>query len=333
MIVDGIARGYSDNRIRPNVSIVITSYNEGVELHRTLESIRENTSGSFEVIVVDDGSTDGSCEALTGSDVKVVRSHERTGVASSRNRGAELARSESLCFLDAHQRLSPGCIDQCVALAQETFSVVSPNIRGFGRYAWTTYGADFVVCSDNCPFSGKWRLKKPRADITLATTLRAPGYVMPKSIFRRIRWSNSLRSWGASEASLAIKAFFQGIHLLHFNGPVARHLFRRAFPYETDWEGVWLNHAIIAKVCFDEHTWERYWFPRVFSKNLDSQSCELLDSDSITQEHKEFQKTKVIEDSYFWTLLAGIACPHEVAKPQQQHCSTRARQMRAALGR
>lgn len=48
----------------PRLSVVITAYNEGEELGRTIESVRAHTEQSYEIIVVDDGSTDGSCRLV-----------------------------------------------------------------------------------------------------------------------------------------------------------------------------------------------------------------------------------------------------------------------------
>ena len=72
-----------------------------------------------------------------------------------------------------------------------------------------------------------------------------------------------MQAWGASEAAIAVKSFFMGIPILHLAGPLVRHRFRNEFSYETTWEGVWRNQAIIARVCFDETTWSRYWLPQI----------------------------------------------------------------------
>ena len=42
----------------PRISVIITAYNEGSELRRTIDSVRENTKQPFEIILVDDGSNE-----------------------------------------------------------------------------------------------------------------------------------------------------------------------------------------------------------------------------------------------------------------------------------
>jgi len=78
--------------------------------NRTVESVRENTRHPFEIVVIDDGSTDGSCDKLNGANLKIVRHEERIGVAPSRNDGGAIATGEVVAFLDVHQRLSDGCL-------------------------------------------------------------------------------------------------------------------------------------------------------------------------------------------------------------------------------
>ena len=100
-----------------SVSVIIAAHNEGPEVAATVESVLINTRGLKEVIVVDDASSDGSCEGLEGDSVRVIRNTGRLGVAPSRARGAEFACGDCLAFLDGHQRLSESCLDQCAEIA------------------------------------------------------------------------------------------------------------------------------------------------------------------------------------------------------------------------
>jgi len=121
-----------------------------------------------------------------------------------------------------------------------------------------------------------------------------PGYVIPREVFRRVRWIESLRGWGASEPAITVKAFFQDIDLLHVCGPLARHMFRPGskIPYATPWQSVWRNHALVARVCFDQRTWLEYWLPEVFDKHLTEPLRGELDSPEVLAEHEAFQALK-----------------------------------------
>ena len=83
-------------------SVVIPTYNRAALLGRTLDSLWRQSCTDFEVIVVDDGSTDGTLDYLTtlGGRVQVV-TQPNQGPGAARNLGAENARGEYLAFLDS----------------------------------------------------------------------------------------------------------------------------------------------------------------------------------------------------------------------------------------
>ncbi|BCM94373.1 putative glycosyltransferase EpsH [Abditibacteriota bacterium] len=85
----------------PLVSVIIPAYNVAHYLNEALESVRAQTYRCFEIIVVDDSSTDETpLVAQSGGDVRYYR-QERQGGGSARNKGISLAKGELLAFLDA----------------------------------------------------------------------------------------------------------------------------------------------------------------------------------------------------------------------------------------
>jgi len=90
------------------VDVVITNHNYAAYLGEALDSARAQTHPAVNVVVVDDGSTDGSRELLSrcGDGVEVVLK-ERGGQASALNAGLERCRGEVLILLDADDRLHP----------------------------------------------------------------------------------------------------------------------------------------------------------------------------------------------------------------------------------
>jgi glycosyltransferase involved in cell wall biosynthesis len=87
----------------PEVSVVIPLYNKGPYIARALNSILAQTFQNFEVIVVDDGSTDQGADVVRGfRDPKIhFIQQENQGVSAARNRGIEAANAELIAFLDA----------------------------------------------------------------------------------------------------------------------------------------------------------------------------------------------------------------------------------------
>ena len=91
------------------ISVVIPLYNKEHQIAETLRSVLEQTFQDFEVVIVDDGSTDKSSEeALKIRDprIRFVR-QENAGVSAARNRGIEEARFDLIAFLDADDRWKP----------------------------------------------------------------------------------------------------------------------------------------------------------------------------------------------------------------------------------
>jgi glycosyltransferase involved in cell wall biosynthesis len=90
---------------RPTVSVVIPTYNAAELLPEAVESVLEQTYEDFEIIVVDDGSTDETPDVMGTytEDVRYIRK-ENGGSASARNRGIREARGEYVAFLDADDR-------------------------------------------------------------------------------------------------------------------------------------------------------------------------------------------------------------------------------------
>jgi len=107
------------------ISIIIPAYNVSEYIPKTLLSVLSQTHDAFEVTVVDDGSTDNTCEVILkllaehpSKNVKVIRK-ENGGVSSARNRGIEEARGRYLLFLDGDDLISPDLVTQLMPICNE----------------------------------------------------------------------------------------------------------------------------------------------------------------------------------------------------------------------
>ncbi len=296
------------------VSVIITAHNEGDEVRRTVDSIFSNTFVPFELLVVDDASTDGCCDDLNSERVKVICHPQRLGVATSRNQATRLAVGDVFVFMDGHQRVSHQCIDQLAAVAIRRMAIVWPDVRALHDLTPIAHGASFCLSNRNGYFSAAWNTRPPRSSITKITSLRAPGYAIPRNLYEQVRWPSALRGWGGSEAAISLKAFFADVPILHVCGPLARHLFKRQFQYQVSDESVWRNQAIIARVCFDDRTWLEYWYPKVFSGHLSSAVEKELISSELEAENRNFAAIKKQGDTQFWTDLLQQSVPTELTR-------------------
>ncbi len=101
----------------PSVSVIIPTYNRAEYLRQALESVFAQSLAPYEVIVVDDGSTDHTPEVVQafGPRVRYCRQDHR-GIAAARNLGLEVARGEVIAWLDADDLWEPNFLASAISL-------------------------------------------------------------------------------------------------------------------------------------------------------------------------------------------------------------------------
>ena len=96
---------------RPRLSVVIPVFNGGPDFERCLRGVRSNPGLDYEIVVVDDGSTDASAEvAERGFGARVIRHEVPRGPAAARNAGALAAEAPIVFFLDADVEPHPDAL-------------------------------------------------------------------------------------------------------------------------------------------------------------------------------------------------------------------------------
>lgn len=103
---------------RPLVSVVIPTYNRAWVLRDTINSVLDQTFDSYELIVVNDGSTDNTRTLLEGYEKIIVLDQANKGVSAARNRGIVAARGEYVAFLDSDDLWLPEKLAAQVAFFQ-----------------------------------------------------------------------------------------------------------------------------------------------------------------------------------------------------------------------
>lgn len=96
--------------MKPRFSLIIPSYNRAATLGRAIESVFHQTFPAFEIIVVDDGSTDQTREVMERYSSIFYCHQQNQGVSTARNKGAELATGDWLIFLDSDDELLPSAL-------------------------------------------------------------------------------------------------------------------------------------------------------------------------------------------------------------------------------
>jgi glycosyltransferase involved in cell wall biosynthesis len=114
----------------PKVSVIVPFYNAAATLDRCLASLTERQSGDYEVLCVDDRSTDESAEIAMRYPVRLVQMIRRSGAAAARNLAASMAVGEIFFFVDADVFVPPGL----VAAVDDRFAADATLDAVFGAY-------------------------------------------------------------------------------------------------------------------------------------------------------------------------------------------------------
>ena len=109
----------------PLVSVVMPAYNAVRWIAETIVSVQRQTVQDWELLVIDDGSTDKTCsvvEQLATGDgrIKLVRCPSNQGVAKARNIGLDMSRGQYVALLDSDDIWYPEKLERQIALAEKT---------------------------------------------------------------------------------------------------------------------------------------------------------------------------------------------------------------------
>ena len=121
--------------LNPTFSVIVPLYNKSAYVIEAIASVQAQTYPANEIIIVDDGSTDGGAErvqTISDSRIRLIR-QPNAGVSAARNRGIEVASGDFVVFLDADDRYLPGFLSAIVCLANR-FPTAIMYATGYYRF-------------------------------------------------------------------------------------------------------------------------------------------------------------------------------------------------------
>jgi GT2 family glycosyltransferase len=230
------------------ISAIVVTLNEGQQLLSTVEHFERSLPPDSEIIVVDDGSTDGSVDAVAGRDRLRIVTTDHVGVARGRNAGGEAAQHDVLVFADAHIAMEPDCwaplleavADPAVGAVMPAFSDMSdPDRIGYGMYfgGWDLRSA--------------WFHDRPSG--TVAVPLLAWGCaMMRRELFVATGgFDRGMLQWGSIDNEMSVRLWLEGFELRAVPTVTVSHLFRNDRPYPVSWAPTVHNALRVAMVHFD----------------------------------------------------------------------------------
>ena len=183
--------------LNPKVSVVIPVRDGERWIGATLKSVfdQELSPSAFEIIVVDDGSTDNTAELcrtlLAGRPIdSTVYCQSASGVSAARNRGVALAQTDWIKLLDADDLLHPKILEEELGVALATLDDVAAVASPWCRFREDMTGVKTFVDIQRPSFT----------DWATLTLLRADGFVPVGSYLLRKSWWQSSNGFTASRA-------------------------------------------------------------------------------------------------------------------------------------
>jgi glycosyltransferase involved in cell wall biosynthesis len=128
------------NPANPFISVIIPAHNGSGYIEQCLEALGKSLYKAYEIIVVDDASTDGTSEICRDFGVKVVGLERQSGPGGARNEGAKHAAGEILLFIDADVVVTGNTLGQFA----ELFAGEPGISAAFGSYDDSPSAPDFV---------------------------------------------------------------------------------------------------------------------------------------------------------------------------------------------
>ena len=238
-------------RAAGRISVIVISRNEGRYLRQTFRNLEDTLPDDAEILVVDDGSTDGSPDFLARrrGRVKLYRT-PGLGVAKARNFGARRATGDMLVFADAHLKLPDEWWKPMLsALRNPRVGAVAPAIRGMNPEHHEGYGLTFR----GPKMEVKWIRRKP-AGPAAVPILPGCTLAMPRAVFERTGggWDDGLLQRGNVDNEVSVRLWLLGYELLVLPNVVVEHRFRKSSPFPVGWPQYLHNRLRLAFVHFNE---------------------------------------------------------------------------------
>lgn len=292
---------------------IMPCLNEGKWVRRTIRDLRRQKAPETDLrfCVIDDGSTDGSCDGLDAArDTVVVRNAEPCGQAKGRAVGVYLFPDASAYIsIDPHEALETQYGAERLAMAAaETGGIVGAVAKKLG------------VKSDAAGAGARWACQMAargeRVSPILKTSWLGPGearlqscdlhggayYCFTRETFERLGgFVESQGRYGFFERGLAVQARFKGVPSFVHTGVSVRHLYRTkktgpAAAYKRSGEHVWYSYIECFRTMFRPEIWERVFRPALEGVRFDAHMHYLLNAEAIEARRIAFEGAKAVKD-------------------------------------
>ncbi len=281
-------------------------------LSRTLDSmLGAFCEMPYEIIVVDDGSTDGSASSVSlaaDAPVRVIRT-PGLGVAPARNAGARLASGEMLVFCDAHIAVPNGWLDTLArTLEEQRCDAVTPGIAPLSsesfiplyKFAFSAplhavgCGRVFRTLIDNAWLPG-------HSDPVACPILSGGCFAVRREAWEHIGgYEDAFRGYGYDEEEISLKLWLFGYRLMTVPELVIRHRFRSSAPYRMHNEDMMHNRMYAAMCHFSDERTQRLLSSMRLFPAFECARQEVFTADNLARKRAAYCAARTHDDDWYF---------------------------------
>jgi glycosyltransferase involved in cell wall biosynthesis len=282
------------------ISVVLPATNESVLLQRTVEQFVATLPADSEVIVVDNGSTDGCADFLAVGgypNVHLISSAAPLGVSAARNRGLALARGEVVVFSDAHMDLPERWWEPLVrTLNLPDVGIAAPGIGVMGR---PERGAACGQRIANNTLRLEWLPFKSAAPSPVPTLGGGFMAMRRETLERAGSFDEGMPQWGSEDLEICLRYWLLGYEVWVVPEVTVLHYFRKARPYGIQWHLLTHNLLRVALLHFNGQRIARVTSALRNRTRFGAALAQAVDSD-VWQRRADFAARRVRDDDWLF---------------------------------
>lgn len=227
----GIKRWFDHHlNIQPlTLSIIIPVNNREKHLRHTLEHLKKQTlpSSQFEILVIDDGSTDKSGEVAQEFDVQVIRT-SHSGPGAARNKGIEKAHGEVILFLDADILVPSDFLEKVLLLHSRTNNLVLLGARRhLPEHQSSIQSQARLDSREKLLLHHSFGLSHLKHPWSLAYTCN---FSVPRHLLQEERFDETFTGWGLEDVEFAYRLYKKGGRFAYSRRVMGYHLYHDRSP-------------------------------------------------------------------------------------------------------
>jgi glycosyltransferase involved in cell wall biosynthesis len=243
------------------ISIMMPTRNEGDRVRKTIDSLLANTFyEDFEVLVLDDASTDGSCDFLSGPPysrdgrLRWIPHELRQGYLALRIEGVRLATGEVFQFLDAHHCFHPFWLSNLYgALRRRNLeAIVGPVVGVLDPETWRPNGTVTFGWNSNATLTKGWPIQPREVGPGGRVNWFATHQIMvSRRVYEEVGgfWPH-FEGHGTEDPDFCLRAFLFGYECFVEPTAVVGHLYKKQFINPVTWDQLMLNYLTMAYLVF-----------------------------------------------------------------------------------